>query len=278
MSAIDLPHLFDLEPHGADVYVGKGLSYPWGGLYGGHIVAQALRAAANTVEPELLPHSLRAYFIRRGDNQEPVRYEVDRIRNGRSFATRRVVARQSVGAILNLEASFQREEASVDIQTVPFPDALPALESIETTSWSELFDRRVLPHAELAQRNPGAGRVSTWMKVKSDLGDDQLVQRCALAYLSDDLPTEAVIRAWPEARAFMDGGTFPFNASLDHAVWFHRPVRADRWHLHDLSCQGFVNGRGLAIGHIFSEDGTHVATVAQEALVRLRSQPSEIPT
>jgi len=269
MSAVDLHKLFDLAPHGPDVYVGEGLSYPWGGLYGGHIVAQALRAAANTVEPALLPHSLRAYFIRRGDNKEPVRYEVDRIRNGRSFATRRVVARQSVGAILNLEASFQREEESVDIQTVPFPEALPLLESIETTSWSELFDRRVLPHTQLGPRGCGAGRVSTWMKVKNHLGDDQLIQRCALAYLSDDLPTEAVIRAWPEAQAYMDSGTFPFNASLDHTVWFHRAVRADRWHLHDLSCQGFVNGRGLAIGHVFAEDGKHVATVAQEALVRL---------
>jgi acyl-CoA thioesterase-2 len=275
MNTASLHHLFDLAPHGPDTYVGQGLSYPWGGLYGGHIVAQALRAAANTVEPSLLPHSLRAYFIRRGDNQEPVRYEVDRIRNGRSFATRRVVARQSIGAILNLEASFQCEEESVDIQTVPFPDALPPLESIETTSWSELFDRRVVAHRTLAPRGVGAGRVSTWMKVKSDLGDDQLVQRCALAYLSDDLPTEAVIHAWPEAQAYTDGGTFPFNASLDHTIWFHRTVRADRWHLHDLSCQGFVNGRGLAFGHVFSEDGVHVATVAQEALVRLPSQKKE---
>jgi acyl-CoA thioesterase II len=107
------------------------------------------------------------------------------------------------------------------------------------------------------------------MKVKTDLGDDQLLHRCALAYLSDDIPTEAVIRSWPEAQAFMEAGTFPFNASLDHTVWFHRPLRADRWHLHDLSSQGFVNGRGLAIGHVFTEAGDHVATLAQEALVRL---------
>src|SRR5512140_3680875 len=102
MASRNLSELFDLASHGPDVYVGEGLSYPWGGLYGGHIVAQALRAADNTVAEGLLPHSLRAYFIRRGDNQEPVRYEVDRIRNGHSFCTRRVVARQSIGAILNL--------------------------------------------------------------------------------------------------------------------------------------------------------------------------------
>ena len=102
-----LAKLFELEPHGNDVLVGEGHPYPWGGLYGGHIVTQALNAAAHTVDPEYLPHSLRAYFIRRGDNAATVRYEVDRIRDGKSFVTRRVVARQSVGAILNLEASFK---------------------------------------------------------------------------------------------------------------------------------------------------------------------------
>src|SRR5213079_217350 len=108
--------MMNLEPHGPDTFVGIGPKYPWGGLYGGQIVAQALRAAASTVDPEgdVTPHSLRAYFIRRGDHTEPVRYEVDRIRNGRSFSTRRVVARQAIGAILNLEASFQKAEPSED--------------------------------------------------------------------------------------------------------------------------------------------------------------------
>ena len=106
---MDLRSILDLESHGRDVYVGIGPRYPWGGLYGGQIVAQALMAAAHTVSDEMPVHSLRAYFIRRGDHDEPVRYEVDRIRDGRSFATRRVVARQAVGAILNLEASFQRD-------------------------------------------------------------------------------------------------------------------------------------------------------------------------
>ena len=270
MTASDLRTLFNLSAHGNDVYVGQGLSYPWGGLFGGHIVAQALRAAANTVEEGQLPHSLRAYFIRRGDNQEPVRYEVDRIRNGRSFATRRVVARQSIGAILNLEASFQCEEESADIQTVPFPAGLPTPESITATSWSDFFDRRVLLEGSLPLvPGSGAGRVTAWLKVTDDLGEDQLLQRCALAYLSDDLPTDAVIRSWPEAKKFHESGQYPFNASLDHTIWFHRPVRADRWHLHDISCHNVVSGRGLAVGHVFSQDGQHVATLAQEALVRL---------
>lgn len=270
MPSSDLASLFNLSAHGADVYVGEGLSYPWGGLYGGHIVAQALRAAANTVEGDQLPHSLRAYFIRRGDNQEPVRYEVDRIRNGSSFSTRRVVARQSIGAILNLEASFQREEESFDLQSVPFPASLPSPADLESTSWSELFERSFLPDGAM-ESSPrlGAGRVAAWMKVTSDLGDDQLLHRCALAYLSDDLPTDAVIRSWPEASALVATGTFPFNASLDHTIWFHRPLRTDRWHLHDMSCHNFGGGRGLAIGHVFSADGRHVATLAQEALVRM---------
>jgi len=266
----DLRTLLNLSAHGVDVYVGEGLSYPWGGLYGGHIVAQALRAAAHSVEGGLLPHSLRAYFIRRGDNSEPVRYEVDRIRNGRSFATRRVVARQSVGAILNLEASFQVAEESADVQTIPFPDTLPKNSELPATSWTDLFDRRPVAESVLAHSPCGGrGRVAAWMKVTHDLGDNELLQRCALAYISDDLPTEAVVRSWPAAKKLVDAGSWPFNASLDHTVWFHRPLRADRWQLHDLSCHSVVSGRGLAIGHVFSEDGIHVATVAQEALVRL---------
>ena len=115
--------MFDLVQHGADTYVGTGPRYPWGGLYGGQIVAQALRAASATVDQSQVVHSLRAYFIRRGDHTEPVRYEVDRIRNGRSFATRRVVARQAVGAILNLEASYQTAEDSAVVR----PTAIPAM-------------------------------------------------------------------------------------------------------------------------------------------------------
>jgi acyl-CoA thioesterase-2 len=122
---VTLAKLFELEPHGNDVLVGEGHPYPWGGLYGGHIVTQALIAAAHTVDSEYLPHSLRAYFIRRGDNAATVRYEVDRIRDGKSFVTRRVVARQSVGAILNLEASFQKPEISPAATTVSMPTDIP---------------------------------------------------------------------------------------------------------------------------------------------------------
>jgi len=279
--------MFELSPHGTDVLVGSGPQYPWGGLYGGQIVAQALRAAAASVDPELEPHSIRAYFIRRGDHTEPVRYELDRIRNGRSFATRRVVARQAIGAILNAESSFQRPEPAAIVQTVTMPE-VPGPDEVASESWSTTFDRRTVPADRVrGGARDGAGRTVAWMRVEEELGDPddasaQLVHRCWLAYLSDDLPTESVIRAHPisaeRAEAPAGDGDEPsdgdetdgrlFCASLDHTIWFHRPLRADRWHLHDVSCHHYVGGRGLALGHVFRDDGVHVATVAQEVLVR----------
>ncbi len=273
-----LHQLFELEPHGPDTFVGQGLLYPWGGLYGGHIVAQALRAAAATVEFDFAPHSLRAYFIRRGDHAEPVRYEVDRIRNGRSFCTRRVVARQAVGAILNLEASFQRPEEAADVETVWIPTGIPRADDVEHESWSEFFDRAWVAHDRLpSDGRTGAGRALAWLRVNEPLGppdkpDAQLLHRCALAYLSDDLPTDAVLRAHPAIAGRPEGERQVYSASLDHTIWFHRPVEADRWHLYDFTCHSYVAGRGLTIGHVFTEAGTHVATVAQEVLLRDASQ------
>lgn len=269
--AVDLHQLFDLVASGGDVYVGKGLEYPWGGLYGGHIVAQALRAAAFTVDDDMVPHSLRAYFIRRGNNKQPVQYEVDRIRNGKSFTTRRVVTRQGDSAILNLEASFQRHEKSIDAAMVKFQQHLPSPETIDESSWSTFLQRRTLPSDVLAgQHRDGSGWVAAWMRVKDSLGDSELLNRCALAYLSDDLPFESVMRAIPELQKASDEG-FRFSASLDHTVWFHRPIRAHEWHLYEMTCHTFVGGRGLTHGYVFDADGTHVATVSQEALVRIMS-------
>jgi acyl-CoA thioesterase II len=270
---MDAHQLFDLSPHGSDTFVGVGPKYPWGGLYGGQIVAQALRAAAATVGEGLECHSLRAYFIRRGDHEEPVRYEVDRIRNGRSFSTRRVIARQAIGAILNLEASFQSAEPSVDVETVGMPSGLPTPDPDLSDSWSTLFERSWVPPHELADDRTGAGRAAAWLRATGPLGDDPLLHRCMLAYLSDDLPTDAVVRTHPvgqESKESLEGGLF--SASLDHTMWFHRPLEADQWHLHDFTCHSFVGGRGLAIGHVFGVDGTHVATVAQEVLMRDQRQ------
>jgi len=264
--------MIDLQSHGGDTYVGEGPEYPWGGLYGGQIVAQALRAAAATVGPDLAPHSLRAYFIRRGDPREPVRYEVDRIRDGRSFTTRRVVARQAVGAILNLEASFQRHEFSPAVQTVTMPD-VPGPDGLVEESWSDRFARRDVPPGTLTERHlTGAGRVVRWLKLAERLGNladarAALDHVCWLAFMSDDVPSDSVFRAHPHAGGEEDHANF-FGASLDHTLWFHRPMRVDEWHLYDGTCHAFNQARGLAIGNIFAADGTHTATYAQEFLAR----------
>lgn len=275
---MDLTTILELSAHGPDTFVGTGPTYPWGGLYGGQIVAQALRAAALTVDdPDLRVHSLRSYFIRRGEQTEPVRYEVDRLRNGRSFCTRRVVARQAVGAILNLEASFQRDEDAADVETIRLPDGLPAPGSLESTSWSPVFDRAFVPGGSLpAAGRDGAGRAGAWLRCVEPLGDDQQMHAAALAYLSDDLPTDAVVRAHPLGRELEETlYQVMFSASLDHTIWFHRPMRADQWHLHDFTCHTFVGGRGLSIGHVFTQDGVHAATIAQEVLLRdTRNKPA----
>jgi acyl-CoA thioesterase-2 len=267
---MDLTDILHLADHGPDVFVGTGPQYPWGGLYGGQIVAQGLRAAARTVDDELPVHSLRAYFIRRGEHTQPVRYEVDRIRDGRSFATRRVVARQAVGAILNLEASFQRPEESADVETVASPPDLPPPDQLEQSSWTTVFERSFIPPERMgSSARDGWGRATAWLRVTESLGGSPVDHAAGLAYLSDDLPTDAVVRAHPlrsEPEELLH--QVLFTASLDHTIWFHRPFRADDWHVHDFSCHTFVGGRGLSLGHVFRADGAHVATVAQEVLLR----------
>jgi acyl-CoA thioesterase II len=261
MTGPDFRAMMALEPHGPDTFVATGPRYPWGGLYGGQIVAQALRAASLSVDPDFRLHSLHAYFIRLGDAAEPIRLETDRIRNGRSFLTRRVVARQSVGAILNLSASFHVPEDGVAVQTETLP-AVPPPEALAQNGWSPLIDRRVL------QEDLAPGRVGAWMRLAEDLGDDPLLNACALAYLSDDLPTDAAVARHPH-RAPRNATERRFwCASLDHAIWFHRATRASEWHLHDFRCRGLVGTRGLSVGNIFDRRGRHVATVSQEVLIR----------
>ena len=248
-----------LEPHGTDVWVGTGPSYPWGGLYGGQIVAQALRAASFTVDGEFRVHSLHAYFIRSGDSRQPIRFEVDRVRNGRSFCTRRVTARQPVGVILELTASYQVDEDAPQVQTAVMPSVCAPGE-LEETSWSPMFERRNVPHK--------GGVATSWFKVADAIGDDPGLQAAGLAYLSDDLPTEAVVSVYPawDLDRPIDGQFF--SASLDHAVYFHRPMASDQWHLQHFTCHGLMSSRGVSVGYVFTEDGTHVATVVQEVLLR----------
>ena len=198
-----------------------------------------------------------------------MRYEVDRIRNGRSFVTRRVVARQAIGAILNAECSLHRHEASPALQTLAMPH-VDAPESVENSSFSAHFDRRrAVVDAERSPRD-GLGRSSAWMRLLDPVdADDVVLHQAWLAFISDDLPTDAVRSARLQIGDGVDGDQL-YGVSLDHTIWFHRPIRADRWHLHDMSCHHYSEGRGLALGHVFDEDGLHVATVAQEVLVRTR--------
>ena len=268
---VTFAQMMALEPHGPDTFVGVGPRYPWGGLYGGQIVAQSLCAAGLTVEAGHLPHSLHAFFIRPGDHTEPIRFEVDRIRNGRSFTTRRVVARQSIGAIFNMAASFHVSEDAVDVQSATIdPDVAPA-DLHRSDGWSHVFDRRTVGDW---RSSDAGGRAQAWMRMSEPVADDPLVQACALAYLSDDLPTEAAVNDHP-ARFDVgpEEGAFDrvfMSASLDHAIWFHRRIDAAEWHLHDLRSRGLTGSRGLASGEIFSADGTHAATVTQEVLLRVR--------
>lgn len=261
---MDFLSIMQLEPHGPDTWVGIGPKYPWGGLYGGQIVAQGLRAAAHSVDPRYAVHSLHAYFIRSGDHEAPVRYEVDRIRDGRTFITRRIVARQSAGAILNMSASFQLPEDEAEVQTVQAPE-VPAPESLGATSWSEAFERRDAPPS-----NEGEVGIRSWFRVAQTLPDDPLLHACALAYISDDQPTQAVVARHTAHKPGENKRVQFWNASLDHAIWFHAPLRADAFHLHAFSCHALRGARGLAIGHIFDATGQHLATVNQEVLLRQR--------
>lgn len=260
--------MMQLEERGDDVFLARGPQYPWGGLYGGQIVAQGLRAGAATVDDRFHVHSLHAYFIRRGDPDEPIRFEVTRSREGRSFVTRSVVARQEVGVILTMSLSFQVDEAGHDVQTAELPD-IPGPDELPGYSWSPMFDRRF---AQLRGAEEGKG--VAWMKINDPVGEDPVLQACAVAYLSDDLPTDAVVALHPERPAPGEGDAFELgwmSASLDHAIWFHRPSAADQWHVHDFTSHGYLSSRGLSIGHVLSADGIHVATIAQEVLLRKSS-------
>jgi acyl-CoA thioesterase-2 len=261
---VDLLHLFELEPHGADTYVGVTVEYPWGPrLYGGQVVAQALRAAAATVETGRLVHSLHAYFIRPGAHTEPVRFEVERLRDGRSFSTRQVVARQSSGAILNASLSFQVPEDEVDVAGAVLPTGLPGPDdsSMSDQGWGAVLDRR-------SPVDAANGPNGSWIRARTDVGHDPVLQACAMAFISDAAPSRPARRPHPDfAGDETDRGLFR-GASLDHSLWFHRASRADEWHWFASRSHGLSGARGLATADVVSQSGVHVATMAQQVLLR----------
>lgn len=246
---------------GGDVFVGHNV----GGarhVFGGLLVAHALRAAHLTVTAAHRPVSLHASFVLAGKGDEPLRYEVERTRNGMSFSTRRVVCRQSRGVVLVAQADFHAEEAGEEYDLAPAP-GVPGPEGLPpgryASPWFESRDVAVgapaaPPHCRRAWFRP-------WLPVP----DDPDLHLHALAYLSDHGPTRAV----RQPHADHPGVANRMSVSLDHAVWFHRPVDVNQWLLYELWPAATAGGRGLAIGTVRTAAGAVVATVAQEALLRL---------
>ena len=264
LTEIDFLELMKLEAHGPDTFVAATARYPWGGrLFGGQVVAQALRAAALTVDATRPAHSLHAYFIRPGSHEEPVRYEVERLRDGRSFSTRQVVARQSGGAILNLSVSFQVDEIEADVQTSELPDLPPPEDpSYQDFSWGALVERKAV--------DLDGGHVGYWIRLTADLGSDPVAAVCGLAFMSDAAPSRAARSSHPDFTGGRADRTMFMGASLDHSMWFHRGCDPTEWHWFDTRSHGLSNGRGLVTGDVVSLGGIQVATIAQQVLLRKR--------
>ncbi len=284
----ELLDLLDLEEIDANIYRGRNESDRRRRLFGGQVAAQALSAAGRTVAEGLLAHSLHAYFLRPGDPEVPVLYTVDRIRDGRSFTTRRVVAVQRGRAIFNMALSFHGDEPGYEHQ-VPMPDA-PDPETLPTwkqrveqlgekipedsRSWaphSRPIDmRHVVPPTYLGG-GPSAGPNLAWLRVERKLPDDPFLHQCVLAYASDISLLDNVVR--PHGR---DGPLGPLMmASLDHAMWFHQRFRVDDWLLYAQESPVATGARGFARGAIYTRDGKLVASVAQEGLMRPVGQPED---
>ncbi|HEX5403462.1 MAG TPA: acyl-CoA thioesterase II [Pseudonocardiaceae bacterium] len=272
--------LLDLERIEENIFRGVSPAESPVRVFGGQVAGQALIAAGRTVPTERRVHSLHAYFIRPGDPSIPIVYEVDPIRDGRSFTTRRVTAIQRGKAIFALSASFQLDEEGIEhsepMPDVPRPETLPSYAE-RTAQLGELLRERMrLPRpidlryvtepAWLTRASgPRDARNQVWMRADGTLPDDQLLHVCVLTYCSDMTLLDSVL-----ARHGVYWGLDDVNgASLDHALWFHRPFRADEWVLYDCTSPTASGARGLATGRFFTQSGAHIATVVQEGLLRV---------
>ena len=279
----DLLARLDLQEIGVDVFSGTS---PQSGLlrvFGGLVVSQALVAASRTVSGRS-PHSLHSYFLLPGDPAKPIRYEVERLRDGGSFSARRCVAKQDERTIFILTASFQSEEEGFDyapsMPDVAQPDALADLEGLKAALGNKLpegvrrylererpVDLRVVDLKRFAPKPAGAPPRTgqrIWMRAKGSLPDDPALHRAVLAYISD--MTLLDVSLVPHDSSVFDGKVQA--ASLDHAIWFHRPFRADDWMLYDAEAQSTQGARGLCRGRLFSSSGHLIATTMQEGLIR----------
>jgi acyl-CoA thioesterase-2 len=234
-----------------------------GHVFGGLLVGQALRAAQLTVDDGKPAHSLHLSFALAGTGGEPIRYEVERTRDGSSFATRRVVARQDKGIVAVLTADFHADEPGVEFER-PGTPGVPGPEGLEPGRYDNPYiESRDVPVAA-EDLVPFARRA--WFRPTSTVPDDPLLHIQTLAYLSDHGPT----RAAREPHAHLADDARRMSVSLDHSVWFHRPVDVNQWLLSELVPMATGRGRGLAIGTLRTADGTLVATLAQEVLLRQR--------
>jgi acyl-CoA thioesterase-2 len=264
---------------GEDMFAGTSYTPPWGRIFGGQVLAQALNAAIKTIDTDRHVHSLHAYFLRPGNPDVPLQFAVERLRDGRSFSARRTHALQNGKPILSMIASFQAPAHGLDHQVempdVPAPEELPTLEqqlgSIDIPSVQEILRSRPvdLRHVDgpiyLAPAPRADGRHMVWFRPAAPLPDDQLVHTSFLAYCSDFSLLESVLRR--HGLAWSTRGIR--TASLDHAMWFHRPVRLDDWLLYVQESPSASGARGLALGHLFSRDGVLLASVAQEGMMRV---------
>jgi acyl-CoA thioesterase II len=272
--------LLDLEQIEVNIFRGRSPDERVQRVFGGQVAGQALVAAGRTVPPDRPVHSLHAYFIRPGDPAVPLIYTVDRVRDGRSFTTRRVSAIQHGKIIFTLSASFHQPEPGPE-HAVPMPVAPPP-ESVERNRdrWAKLFGaelpreaafapidlRSVGPLSIEAERDPSlrTTRNMVWLRVDGTLPDDPLLHVCLMTYASDMTLLDPVLLG--HGLSWMDGHTM--GASLDHAMWFHRPFRADQWLLYAQESPVAYGARGLARGEVFTESGELVVSVVQEGLIR----------
>jgi acyl-CoA thioesterase-2 len=276
----DLINLLDLEVIEVNIFRGYTLDENRQRVFGGQVAGQALVAAARTIdEAGRLVHSLHAYFLRPGDPTVPILYEVDRIRDGRSFSTRRVVAIQHGRAIFNMQASFHDEEPGPNHQLampegVPDPESLPDFQTLMAPFAEQLgewydrprpIDLRYVDGSPMSRKGlPSTGQ-RVWLRADGNLPDDPVLHACIITYASD--------------MTLLDTTVLPFGlswdspgmqmASVDHAMWFHRPFRANEWMLYDQVALSTSGARGLAGGAIYTSDGSLVVTVVQEGLARI---------
>ncbi len=276
-----LVQLLDLERIEEDIFRGVSPTVSLQRVFGGQVAGQALVAAGRTVDADRSVHSLHSYFLRGGDPSVPIIYTTDRLRDGRSFSVRRVVAVQHGEPIFTLSASFQLDQPGIDHQStmpdVPPPESLPTLAERYAGYEDRLgplprvprpFDLRYVDDPPWVQRPNGARAQHShriWMRADGVLPADPLLHVCALTFASDLNLLDSVL-----IRHGLSWGFDPLVvASLDHAMWFHRAFRADEWFLYDTQSPSASGSRGLAEGRFFSQDGRYVATTIQEGMMRL---------